>query len=358
MDLLYKPDWDDTKERFLAWWQGQAIGRCALAVTAPRKDAPDAPPPLPPEGPIAKWTDLDYICRANQYRHSRTFYGGEAFPCWHGGYPGNKSVPVFLGCPVTLGPSTGWTEPILTDPNPDVRSLKLDKDGPYWQFTIELLQTAAREAAGKSIPGIGAFGGSGDSLSALRGNLQLLYDLKDRPGWVHDADMYLMDVWFEVYDTFYEIIREAAQGSTCWFGLWSPGKFYASQNDFSYMISPEAFREIFLPVVKRQTEFLDHSVYHVDGLGAFAHVPVLCELPHLQALQILPGAGKPSPLHYMDVLKQVQAAGKNLHISIPAAEVETALRELSARGLFIATGCTTEDEARQLLKDAERWSHD
>ena len=167
-----------------------------------------------------------------------------------------------------------------------------------------------------------------------------------------------MEVWFEVYDTFYEIVREAAGGSTCWFALWSPGKFYGSQNDFSYMISPAMFRDLFLATIERQTEFLDHSVYHVDGVGAFAHVDALCELPRLQALQILPGAGKPGPLHYMDVLKKVQSKGKNLHISIPAGEVERALKELSARGLFVSTNCDTEEEARQLLKDAERWSHD
>jgi hypothetical protein len=118
------------------------------------------------------------------------------------------------------------------------------------------------------------------------------------------------------------------------------------------------FREIFLPAVRRQTEFLDHAVYHVDGIGSFAHVDALCELPRLQALQILPGAGKPSPLHYMDVLKRVQSKGKNLHITVPPGEVQTALEELSARGLFIRTVCESEGEARRLLNDAQRWSHD
>ena len=165
-----------------------------------------------------------------------------------------------------------------------------------------------------------------------------------------------MDLWIKVYDRFYEIIRDSAQGSTCWFNLWSPGKFYASQNDFSYMISTEMFEKLFIPTIRKQTDFLDHSVFHVDGIGAFNHVGVLCELANLQAFQILPGAGKPSPLHYMDVLKQVQAAGKNLHISIPASEVETALSELSAQGLFIATSCKTEQEARDLLAKAEKWS--
>ena len=60
----------------------------------------------------------------------------------------------------------------------------------------------------------------------------------------------------------------------------------------------------------------------------------------------------------MDTLKKVQTAGKNLHISIVAAEVEEALAHLSARRLFIDTWTRTEDEARNLLRMAERWSVD
>ena len=359
MSLLYKPDWEQTRQRYLAWWAGEAMDRCALSVTAPKAGASQEPPPPLPHQVEARWTDLDYICRANQHAHSHTFYGGEAFPIWSGGYPGHTSLPVFMGCPIELGPDTGWVEPILTDPEPpDIRTLTINKEGRWWKFAIELLRTAARESAGKSIPSTGAFGGSGDTLSWLRGNLRLLYDLVDRPDWVRDADIYLMDLWCEAYDAFHDVVREAAGGSTGWFDLWSPGKFYASQNDFSYMISPKMFHDIFLPTVQKQTGFLDHSVYHVDGVCAFVHVDSLCDLPRLQALQILPGAGKPSPLHYMDVLKRVQARGKNLHISIPPHQVRMALEELSARGLFIATHCSTESEARQLLQDATRWSHD
>jgi 5-methyltetrahydrofolate--homocysteine methyltransferase len=116
------------------------------------------------------------------------------------------------------------------------------------------------------------------------------------------------------------------------------------------------FRDLFLPAIERQTQFLDHTVYHVDGVAAFAHVDALCELPRLPALQILPGAGKPSPLHYLEVLQKVQQAGKNLHITIAPEEVETALAHLAAQGLFIATAAATEEEARQLLKNAEKWS--
>lgn len=356
MGLLYKPDWEETKERYMAWWHGEYFGRCALAVSAPRAQRANLSPPTAPADPAARWTDLDYIVALNEYEHASTFYGGEAFPIWSGGYPGHTAIPAFLGCPITLDETTGWWDPILTEQDWDVTSLAIDPRNRWWQFTLELLRTAAAEAAGKSIPSIGAFGGCGDTLAALRGTERLIYDCVDYPDRVQAAELYLMDQWCNVYEKFYEIIHGAAQGSTCWFALWAPRRFYAAHCDFSYMISPRMFGDLFLPAIQKQTEFLDCAVYHLDGVGAFVHLPALLELPRLHAVQVLPGAGKPSPLHYMNELRQVQAAGKNLHISLGAEEVETALSLLSARGLFIQTWCRTEEEARDLLRAAEGWS--
>lgn len=357
MPLDYKPDWESAQRRYRAWWAGEVLDRCLLAVTAPRADAPDIPYPARPATPAMRWTDLDYAAACNEYHMRRTFYGGEAFPTWTVGYPGHTAIPAFLGCPTELDFDTGWWHPCVMGDNLDaVFDLRIDTAGAWWQFNLQALQRAVRESAGRCLPSIGAFGGCGDTLAALRGTDRLLFDVIDRPEEVRAAEEYLMDMWFEVYDTFYHIIYDACDGSTCWFNLWSPGKFYAAQNDFSYMIGPKMFREIFLPVIERQTRFLDHSVYHVDGVGAFAHVPALCELPRLHALQILPGAGQPSPLYYMDTLKYVQCAGKNLHISLPANEVEIALSELSSKGLFIHTWCGSEAEAQELLTNALRWS--
>lgn len=357
--LTYKPDWPTAQEHFLAWWAGEAFGRCALAATAPRAAAPElTPPTIIPTDPVQRWTDLDFIAALNAYRHATTFYGGEAFPVWEGGYPGHTAIPAYLGCPTTLDMETGWWDPLLADDDWDITTLRIDPSHRWWQFALALLKRASQESAGASIPSIGAFGGCGDTLAALRSTSRLLFDVSLAPDRVRQAELYLMEMWFEVYNTFYEIIRPAAGGSTCWFHLWSPGRFYAAHNDFSYMISPKMFNNLFLPAIERQTRFLDHAVYHVDGIGAYCHVPALLELPRLQALQILPGAGKPSPLHYLDTLRLVQAGRKNLHITIPPDEVETALSLLSARGLFIQTHCETEAQARYLLKMAEKWSHD
>jgi len=361
MSLLYKPDWPETKKRFEAWWAHEALDRCMLHVTAPKDGLPPEHPPKLPDKIEDRWLEYDYLRAINDYRMRRTFYGGEALPIWNPGYPGWSSIPCYLGARVDLSESTGWVYPIIEDgelTDHDCRDLVIKPDNPWWITAQDMVRFSVQEARGKSIPGVLAIGGCGDTLAALRGNEKLLTDLIDCPDYVREFDQYLMRQWMEVYEVMYQIIRDGAEGSTCWFSLWSPRRFYAAQNDFAYMISPRMFRELFLPSVEMQTRYLDHCIYHVDGVGNFAHVDALLELPRLQAYQILPGEGKPSPLHYMDVLKKVQVAGKNLHISIPAGEVEAALSELSARGLCISTWCGSETEARDLLARCKQWSKD
>jgi len=352
--------WALAQEHYRAWWAHEAFGRCAMSVHAPKKGHTPTEPPPRPATPEERWTDLDYYSALCHWQHDQNFLGGEAFDNWGYGYPGHTTLAVYMGCPITLDFETGWIDPILKGEDFQWPGLKLDTSHRYWKFHFDWLRRGAAESdpADRLLPGVGAFGGGGDTLAWLRGSDRLLYDVSDRPDQVRDAEMFLMEMWCEAYDKFYAVLKAAVGGSTCWFPLWAPGKFYVVANDFSYMISPKMFRDIFLPAIERQVNFLDYSIYHVDGEGAFAHVDALCELPRLQAIQILPGAGKPSALHYLPVLKKVQARGKNLFIYAEAGEVESILSELSARGLFLDVWCRTEDEARSLLKNAEKWSRD
>jgi 5-methyltetrahydrofolate--homocysteine methyltransferase len=358
MELEFKPDWEAAQARYLAWWNHGYFGRCALAVFAPKKNPPDRPAPPPAQSVEQQWYDLDWISAQRRYHMERTFYGGEALPIWSGGYPGHTGIPTFLGCPTRLDWETGWWDPILLGEEIEFRHLRIDRSCRDYRFAVELLQRGVAEMKGRGLVTIGAFGGCGDTLAALRGTERLLFDCIERPEQVRAADDFLMDMWFDHYDALYGIIREADEGSTCWFDLWSPGKFYAAQNDFAYNISPRMYRDLFLPSIRKQTEFLTHCVYHVDGIGNFVHVDALCELPRLHALQIGPGAGKPNALYYLETLKKVQKAGKNLWISLKPGEVRTALEILSARGLFISVWAPSEDEARELLRNAEKWSVD
>ncbi len=135
MPLLYKPDWEEAQEHYRAWWEHEAFGRCALCVTAPRTGSEGLEPPAFPEDPIARWTDLDFNSALNAQRHATTFYGGEAFPVWEGGYPGHTSIPAYLGCPLTLDMETGWWDPILSGDDWDITQVRFSEDNSWWQFT-------------------------------------------------------------------------------------------------------------------------------------------------------------------------------------------------------------------------------
>lgn len=359
MELEYKRDWEQTKARYAAWWKREYFGRCGLWVEAPLDNPPSLPEPPCHISIHQKWHDLEHIDRWNQYRMARTFYGGEAVPHWNPGYSGNNSLAVLLGAKIELNEETGWiTGERVLGGNLDFRRLRVNLEHPEWLWTEEMLRFACRRSAGKCLVSTGAFGGSGDTLADLRGTEQLLLDCVERPDWVRQADLYLMNIWCEHYQRIYALTREHNEGSIGWFPLWAPGKFYAAQNDFSYMIGPEMFRDLFLPSLRRQMAYLDYAVYHVDGVGAFVHVDALCEIENLHAIQILPGAGRPSALHYLEVLQQVQRSGKNLQIYLEPQEIQPALERLSARGLIIHTWCGTEREARKLLCDVARWSVD
>lgn len=360
MRLEYKPDWEETQQRLRAWWNHDYFGRCAFAVSAPLDNPPPGEEPAAPRTIEDQWYNLDAIAARNDYSMRHTYFGGEALPMWNAGYPGIAGIPTILGCPLRLDMETGWLDPLLTDPDGfDIRALRLDEQHFAYVYHFEVLRRAMRETAGKSIPSMGAFFHGGDTLAALRGTEQLLIDCIERPEVVLDAENWLMEMWCDFFGRTYAAVNGPEQGSACWMGIWAPGKTYTVSNDFSYNISPAMYRELFLPAIQRQLEFLDYSIYHVDGVEAFRHVDALCEQPRLQALQILPGDGKPSPLYYMDVLKKVQRAGKNLQIGLFPEEVKPALEQLSARGLYIAVwGAANEAEARALLQLAEDESVD
>ena len=356
--LEYKPDWEEARQRWTAWWRGEKLDRAVLTVYAPRDGAAGIEPPPRPPTALARWTDLDYLDAQNLHTWRTTFYGAEAFPMWCPGYPGHVGMPTFYGCPIELDWDTGWTRPILTEERLDVSGLKLDREGIFWRFGLDVHRRAKASSLGKAIPGMCAIGGGGDTLGGLRGSERLMIDLMDQPKAVLDAEIRLMHDWFEVYRLYADMLRTGEDWFGTWFPVWAPGTYYTPHCDVAFGISPRSFRECFLPATKMQVEYLDYSIFHVDGVGMFPFVDDICRLEALDGLQIGPGAGKPSALHYMDVLKKVQRAGKRLQIYLEPAEVPRALELLSSRGLCIYTPCESEAHARKLIEQVGAMSVD
>jgi len=359
MSFPAKQDWECCKERYLAWWAHEDFGRAGVWVTAPVNEDSGTPCPECPEDVEVRWTDRDFVRQRMDYALAHTYYGGEAFPIWNAGYPGWDSLPVFYGCTVTLDAETGWHHPFMDKgslEDYDPKAVRIHADNAWYRMSKAFRAFAMEQCAGRAVVSTGAFGGCGDTLGSMRSTERLLHDVLDTPDAVLAFEMRLMALWCEYFDERCADFQALGQGTAGWFQLWSPGKFYASQCDFAYMVSPDVFERCFLPAIEMQTRFLDHTVHHVDGIGHFAHVDALCSLPRLQAVQILPGTGKPSPLAFPETLLKVQRAKKNLHISISPEEIKPALAMLSSRGLMLETWANSREQAEDILRYVEKHS--
>ena len=357
MELEFKPDIEQTLERYRMWWNREDFGRCAISIAVPKANCA-AKPPEPPKETIDRWLDFGYLEASYEYELKSHAYIAETLPICHSGrYPAWDWLPMFLGCEVTLDEITAWAHPIIEDGNledHDPDDIKIDPENKWWLLSQKYHEFINKLSCGKSMPWPPVMGGCGDMLGAIRTVGKLLLDVADSPEAVKKYEKRLMGIFIETFEHYYNMHKDYCfGGSINWLNMWAPGKSYMPQSDFSYMISTKMYEELFLEQLLRELDYLDYSLYHLDGVEAFRHVDLLCSLGSLNGFQVVPGAGKPGPLHYMDVLKKVQAAGKNLQIHLPPQEIGAALDSLSSKGLFIHTWCGSEDEARDILKLVE-----
>ena len=147
------------------------------------------------------------------------------------------------------------------------------------------------------------------------------------------------------------IIAKKQRGTCAWINLWSPGKTYPVQNDFTCLISTKMYEEFFLEEIIKEINYLDYSIYHLDGPDALKHLDMLLEIPGLNAIQWLPGAGlaKEGVAKWIPIYKKIQAKRKSIIVYCRPNEVNFVLENLSPKGLLISTGCSSQQEAQQLL---------
>ncbi|MEI8064717.1 MAG: hypothetical protein WCH84_11720 [Verrucomicrobiota bacterium] len=348
--LAWKPDWAAARATLTDWWEHRAL---ALHVTAP-KDQPweNIPHPGPPRDLQQQWTDVPHWVARYTAQAARTFYGGVAFPRLWADIGGPGSLGLFLGAVGKLAPTTVWYEPVIHDPE-SFPALRLDKDGDWWRRHFALIDLAQQQAQGRYLVGFPDLIENIDTLAQLRDGQLLLTDLLERPEWVQAKLAEINTAFFACYDAFWQKLRDP-WGGAVWdaFELWAPGKLAKLQCDFSCMISEKMFREFVVPGLTEQCEWLDYSLYHLDGTNAIHQLNALLEIEALDAIEWTPQAGLPgggSPQWY-DLYRRIKAAGKSVQaVGVQPDEVAPLIEAVGAEGLFIWTSAPTEAAARAML---------
>jgi hypothetical protein len=353
MQLEYKRDFEEARQRVEAWWRGEALDRVPIKVMAPLERV--ASPPTPREDLHAWWTDPAFIIPRMEAHIAATYWGGEAVPVM---FPVRVTMvavlAAYLGCPYRFsGKVTAWADPIITDWDRPP-ALEFDAENEWWRRSAELLGAAAERAPGRYLVGLPDLNGPGEILALLRGTERLLFDLVDAPAPLGPALARINRAWYRYFEACLEVLRPHVPGSIFWMGIWSESPATDLQCDFSCMISPEMFADLFLPALREQTEWVDRTLYHLDGPNAVRHLEALLSLERLTGIQWVPGAGAARMSEWTDLLKRILDAGKRLYISCDPDEVEPLLKALPHRGLFLDTYAGSPRQADELVAAVAR----
>lgn len=353
---FWKEDWSATKQRFLDWWRGKGflVGSWSgTRLTTPHAVVTD---PGPPASVDQQWTDLAWRVPAAHRQAAGTGYPLDTLPIadpWLG--PG--SMALYLGSAPGFSEETVWYEPCLDDAALDA-PLKLDPDNRWWRFQLELIERMITAADGHYLVGCPDMVENWDILASLRGTTPLMMDMLDRPAWVVGKLEEVHRLWCAAYECVYALVRAQDDESMFgWFRLWAPGKVAKVQCDGAAMISPDMFRRFVVPTLAAQCDWLDYSMFHLDGSQCLCHLDALLEIRGLTAIEWTPDPKAPSggSPHWYDLYRRILAAGKRVQVlGAHADEIEPLLDAVGADGIYFLCFFSSEAEAERYARVVAR----
>jgi 5-methyltetrahydrofolate--homocysteine methyltransferase len=326
-------DWERVERDTMAWWAGE-LDRPLVGLTA-YGAVPTWPryqyfSNYPLDMPVDEIVDLYEPVFA-----AARFYG-DAFPAWWVNF-GPGIMAGFLGGKVNSvsDPSeTVWFSPRQEISIEDLDPV-YDPENVWWKRVKDLTTAIIERWEGRVAVGHTDLGGNLDILASFRETQTLLFDLMDQPQKVERLAGRITELWLRYYDELDKLIRPACRGTTCWTPIWSTGKTYMLQCDFSYMISPAMFERFVLPDLAACCDYLDHGFYHLDGKGQIPHLDLLLSIGRLRGIQWIPGDGQPPPHEWLPLLKRIRDGGKLCQVSVSPEGARTIVKNLGGKGFLL-----------------------
>ncbi len=361
--MQFKSNWQETKERFTAWWEHRSTGRPLIRVWTNR----EKPLGVPPE-PEDFTDDADYYLNVEKWVSlTLNSYAvleplGEAMPQLSFNL-GAGSMALYLGAEPNFRRESVWFEHCL-DGYDGAGTVRFDPENRWYARHLDMYRRAKALLKGTDVmldvPDIVE---NIDVISAMRGPQQACYDLYDYPEEVKRAIWKINEYYKTCYDAFNEICHGDGEGSFTAFAIWGRGRTAKVQCDHSAMISPGQFRDFVLEPLRAQCRWLDNSLYHLDGPDCLAHVKALMEIEELNALQWTAGDGKPPAGEecWDGLYRQVKDAGRGLWVSLDGYDADVAVekadrlvRRHGADGFYFHFPHMERADADALLLKADR----
>ncbi len=302
------------RQTYRKWWAGE-LGRPIVPIITLGHESNRKPSECTPLTQMTAWDfsiDPAEFIDNYDYELSTMRWHGEAFPYIPTHQFGPGVLAAFLGCTPIGAPTTVWFEPKRKDIPIEELHFEYTEDTPYFQRICRFYEAAMEKWHGQVVINMVDMGGILDVLAWFRGSENLLMDLYDAPEEVHRCINELQDMWFKYFDRFNSIMAPEAKGYSQFIPTYHEKPGYVLQSDFSYMISPEMFDEFVAPELKSSAARLDHTLYHMDGIGEIPHLPSLSKIDEIAAIQWVAGDGEPAMRNWDELLMKILDSGKKL----------------------------------------------
>ncbi|MGB4480633.1 MAG: hypothetical protein WBI39_06105 [Caldicoprobacterales bacterium] len=355
MEFRLKPDFEKTRERYAAFWEREIIDRPPVSIVLPAEQTV----PVPQKDYKThreRWLDIEFRAEVMAKEMENRIYYGDALPiAWPN--MGPEIYSAWCGCGYEFGETTTWSEPCITDWETDADKAVFNPEHPLFKATVDFTNALLEYGKGNFIVGLTDLHPGGDHLAALRDPQQLAIDLIEYPEAVKAKLEESQTEFFKVYDVFYNILREHDMPITSWTPLIHDGRYYIPSNDFSCMISTEVFNEFFLPGIIEECKFYERSIYHLDGPGALRHLDTLLEIPELDAVQWVCGAGNEGYARWVEVYQKIQKAGKGIQLNITLEELPMVFETLKPEGVWFShiEGIKDKEVADRVIQRITDW---
>lgn len=388
--MLYKKNWEQTKQKWANYWNHCNTGRPLMCVIARKPGVGDPARENEkeyggPEGIMCQGNLYDLPeelkCRdtTDQYRNAERMvaryrhfcqqheFMAESFPNLNIDF-GPGSLAAYLGCDVGFSEHTVWTKPVWEDEElEDIPAIRFDPENKWFKEHLQLAIDCAKLSGGDFLVDMPDLMEGMDALAQLRGPTNLLMDFLEDPELVDEHLQELDELYYEYYDRFHAAIK-AADGSNAYtvFQIWGPGKTVKVQCDISAMTSTAIVEQFAVPYLKKQTEKADCVLFHLDGKECIRHLDAILSVEGIDALQWTSGdVGPDGTYPEWDVIYEKSLkAGKSIWIKVYSGEFEDWIRntdrivkKFGSHSLFLHFPEMSYEQAQTLLRYAEEnWS--
>jgi hypothetical protein len=359
LELTQKPDFARTVARFEAWWDCEIVDRPPVTLTV-RSGEPDGVAATGAVSPQAAWMDPEESVERAAAALARCVYPGDSFPRYVPDL-GPDLTSTLFGCELRFSNTTSWVHPVVHDASawPAVLDRPPDFANRYWKAIEQMTTYALAACGGRFLVGIADLHGNYDILSALRGPEALCVDLLECPDLIRRAGERAAVTFVEAFERLRAQVASAGHSFTTWCPYHSIQPAYLPSCDFWCMLSTRMAQEYVVSSIQREMKPLQRSLFHLDGPQALRHLDLVLDLPSLNGVQWVYGAGNGPAARWADVYRRIQAAGKCLQVTAEdGADALAAVSGLRPEGVWmvIRSPFDSMGSAEAFLRDVERWT--